>query len=103
MRPEIGRNSCTSLVPFFDGGRNSIFKIQPSNIPQSSVWRILQHHLKLQLSQEISDGDKVNRLELANFTKSFTLDQLGNILWSNEATFKLDGVIKRQNYLCGVR
>ena len=30
MRPEIGRNSCTSLVPFFDGGRNSIFEIQLS-------------------------------------------------------------------------
>ena len=34
MRPEIGRNSCTSLVPFFDGGRNSILKIQPSKCPR---------------------------------------------------------------------
>ena len=29
MIPEIGRNSCSDLVPFFDGGCCAIFKIQP--------------------------------------------------------------------------
>ena len=43
MRPEIGRNSCTSQVPFFDGGRNSILKIQPSSIEQFEQHTVLPY------------------------------------------------------------
>ena len=32
MRPEIGRNSCTGLIPFPDGGRDLISIIHPSSI-----------------------------------------------------------------------
>ena len=71
-------------------------------LSQSSVWRILRHHLrlhpyKLQLCQAISETDKISRLEFSDHIRSLSPTQLGNILWTDEAIFRLDGVVNRHN------
>jgi hypothetical protein len=83
-------------------GSSSIPKVSyETGIPQSSVQRILhkQLHLypyKIMLLQELTEQDKVNRLEFATWMLN-NPSSISHILWSDEADFHLDGDINRHN------
>lgn len=75
---------------------------EEADLPQSTVWRIIRHHLrlhpyKLTLCQSISETDKMSRLEFASHMLSLSSNELENILWTDEAIFRLDGVVNRHN------
>ena len=74
---------------------------EATGFSQSNVWTVLRKQLRwypyrTRVHQEITDGDKVHRLEFANWLLT-NEDLIQRILWSDEANFTLDGSINRHN------
>jgi len=74
-------------------------------IPPTTVWRVLRRRLRLQpyriqLLQALHNGDKQKRIEFCTFVleKSEEVEQfLYRIIFSDEATFHLNGKVNRHN------
>ncbi len=74
---------------------------QLSNIPRSSVYRILRYKLnkypyRLQMKQELSPDDFVKRETFAKWFLDIMLDSLDNVLWSDECYLDLQGGVKSE-------
>ena len=75
---------------------------QLSDIPRSSVYRILRYDLnkhpyRLQMKQELSPDDFVKRETFAKWFLDIMLDSLDNVLWSDECYLDLQGGVDTHN------
>lgn len=75
-----------------------------SGIEKSTVQRILHdrhfHPFKISLHQELSEQDKVNRLNFCHWARERLAQDASyfkRVLWSDEATFKSNGQVNRHN------
>ena len=71
-----------------------------TDIPRASVNRILKHYYrfypyKLRTTQAITEDDQLKRLEFSEFITN--CDEIGAILWSDEANFSIDGSVNTHN------
>jgi len=73
-----------------------------SNIPQSSVYRILVNKMKLypyhlHISHALCAADLTSRLQFAHWFQEQDRDFINNVIWSDEAYFALDGCVNTHN------
>ena len=99
-QPGRGRKSLADESRSSSLSTSSVRRISnETNIPSSSVQRILQNHLnlhpyRLQLLQELHESDKEKLLQFGNWFRN-NEHQRPFIFWSHEANFHLNGDISR--------
>lgn len=112
-RPKPGRtptatneeSSLNVLLSFVQNPHESTrHAAQQHGIDQKSVWKVLKnnnfHPFKVKLVQELNEDDPDRRNEFSEtMMERISLDQqfLRNIVFSDEATFQLNGTINRYN------